>query len=410
MTERIDTVVIGGGQAGLAMSHCLSRRDREHVVLERHRVAERWRTQRWDSLMFQFPNWSIELPGHSYTGNAPDGFSHRSEILAFLEDYAVSIKAPVRTGVEATSLRPAARPGRYLVATNAGEFEARHVVVATGPYQRPRIPAVAAGVGPEVVQVHAGDYRNPAGLPPGAVLVVGSGASGCQIAEELLAAGRHVFFAVGRHRRVPRRYRGHDVFWWRRALGHLDQKTEDTPRDRRLPPPLVTGVGGGHDVDIRSYAREGMTLLGHVRAIQDGRVSLADDLAQSLAAGDRDFHAFTSAVDDFLGSRGADEAGEHAASASQVVPRHVASIDLRPSNVRSAIWATGYDLDFGWIDLPIFDARGEPEHRRGVTAAPGIYFLGLAWLHKVKSSFLYGVGEDADYLANRICEVAGGVP
>jgi putative flavoprotein involved in K+ transport len=408
MMERIETVVIGGGQAGLAMSYHLSQHGREHVVLERHRVAERWRTQRWDSLMFQFPNWSIELPGCSYAGSDPDGYSHKSEILAFLEGYASSIKAPVRTGVEARSLRRAPQPGRYLVSTDECVYEARNVVVATGPYQRPRIPAVAAGVGADVVQVHAGEYRNPGELPPGAVLVVGSGASGCQIAEELLAAGRPVFFAIGRHRRVPRRYRGHDVFWWRRALGHLDQKAEDTPREHRLPPPLVTGVGGGHDVDIRRYARDGMTLLGHVREIRDGRVVLADDLAESLAAGDRTFEAFTSAVDNYLGSRDADGGGVPGAAEPGITPRHVDSVDLRASAIRSVVWATGYHLDFGWIDLPIFDARGEPVHHRGVTAAPGVYFLGLAWLHKVKSSFLYGVGEDAEYLAQRISESTSG--
>lgn len=404
MNECVETVVIGGGQAGLAMSHCLGQRGREHVVLERGRVAERWRTQRWDSLMFQFPNWSIELPGRAYDGSDPDGFSHRSEVLAFIEGYASSIKAPLRTGVEVTSLRPARQPGRYLVSTHAGVIEAQNVVVATGPYQRPRIPSVAAGVGPGVAQVHAGEYRNPGALPPGAALVVGSGASGCQIAEELLAAGRQVFFAIGRHRRVPRRYRGHDVFWWRRTLGHLDQKAEDTPREHRLPPPLVTGIGGGHDVDLRRYARDGMTLLGHVREIRDGRVALADDLAENLAAGDRTFDEFISAVDSYLGGRDIEGPKVHGSNSAAIVPKHLDSIDMRASDIRSVIWATGYDLDFGWIDLPIFDARGEPAHRRGVSTAPGIYFLGLAWMYKVKSSFLYGVGEDAEYLAERICE------
>jgi putative flavoprotein involved in K+ transport len=289
-------------------------------------------------------------------------------------------------------------------------LEARHVVVATGPYQRPRLPAIASGFGPEVTQVHAGAYRNPDELPPGAVLVVGSGASGCQIAEELRAAGRAVYFAVGRHRRVPRRYRGHDVFWWRRELGLLDQKAEDTPREHRLPPPLVTGVGGGHDVDIRSYASDGMTLLGHVREVRDGRIALADDLAETLAEGDRAFDAFMAAVDASLGSPDSDEAMARRAAGRAVVPGQVDSIDLRASNIRSVVWATGYALDFGWIDLPIFDPRGEPAHRRGVSAAPGVYFLGLAWLHKVKSSFLYGVGEDADYLAQTISEAAGGAP
>lgn len=409
MNERIDTVIVGGGQAGLAMSYHLSQRGREHLVFERARVAERWRTQRWDSLMFQFPNWSIELPGRSYSGSDPDGFSHKSQVLAFVEDYAAWIKAPLRTGVEVLSLRAASRPGRYLVSTNAGVFETRNVVIATGPYQLPRVPSLSVGLPPDVLQVHAGEYRNPRALPPGAVLVVGSGASGCQIAEELLAAGRQVFFAIGGHRRIPRRYRGHDVFWWRRELGHLDQRAEDTAREQRQPPPLVTGIGGGHDVDIRRYAKDGMTLLGHVREVRDGRIALADDLEKSLAAGDRTFDEFTSAVDDYLQLRDINATEARTSVSPRITPKSVDALDIRASDIRSVVWATGYLLDFRWVGLPIFDARGEPVQHRGATSAPGIYFLGLAWMHKVKSSFLYGVGEDAEYLAARICEVPASV-
>ena len=409
MKERIETVIVGAGQAGLAMSHCLSQRGREHIVLERARVAERWRTQRWDSLMFQFPNWSIELPARSYAGTDPDGFSHKNEVLAFIEDYATWIKAPVRIGVEVLSLRPTSDPHCYLVSTDAGEFETRNVVIATGPCQRPRTPSLANGLPPHLLQVHASDYRNPRELPPGGVLVVGSGASGCQIAEELLAAARQVFFAIGRHRRVPRRYRDHDVFWWRRELGCLDQKAEDTPRHRREPPPLVTGVGGGHDVDIRSYAKDGMTLLGHVRHIHDGRISLADDLEQTLAAGDQTFSEFTSAVDNYLESRDSDALETVTSTSPRPTQKSVTEIDIRAADIRSVVWATGYSLDFRWIELPIFDERGEPIQRRGATSAPGIYFLGLAWMHKVKSSFLYGVGEDAEHLAERICEAPAAV-
>jgi putative flavoprotein involved in K+ transport len=403
--KNIDTVIVGAGQAGLAVSYHLSQRGREHLVLERARVAERWRTQRWDSLMFQFPNWSIELPGSVYVGSNPDGFSHKDEVLAFIEDYAVRIKAPVRTGVEVLSLRPASHPHCYLVSTNAGDFEARNVVIATGPYQRPRVPDIAKALPGDVLQVHASDYRNPGDLPPGGVLVVGSGASGCQISEELLVAGRQTFFAIGRHRRVPRRYRGRDVFWWRRALGHLDQKAEDTPIDRREPPPLVTGVGGGHDVDIRSYAKDGMTLLGHVGQINGGRLSIAGDLEHSLSAGDQTFNDFTSAVDEYVRSGGPDVVPATISPPPTTAQEIVTEIDIRSANIRSVVWATGYALDFRWVELPIFDRRGEPIQRRGVTSAPGIYFLGLAWMHKAKSSFLYGVGEDAEYLAERICEV-----
>jgi putative flavoprotein involved in K+ transport len=406
LKEKVDTVIVGAGQAGLAVSYYLSQRGREHLMLERARVAERWRTQRWDSLMFQFPNWSIELPGCVYAGSNPDGFSHKDEVLAFIEDYAVRIKAPVRTGVEVRSLRPATDPHCYLVSTNVGDFEARNVVIATGPYQRPRIPDLAKGFPDYVLQVHASDYRNPRDLPPGGVLVVGSGASGCQISEELLAAGRQTFFAIGRHRRVPRRYRGRDVFWWRRALGHLDQKAEDTPVDRRHPPPLVTGVDGGHDVDIRSYAKDGMTLLGHVGQINGDRLSIAGDLEDSLSAGDQAFNDFTSAVDEYVrGGGGLDVAPATISPPPKTDQETVTEIDLRSANIRTVVWATGYVLDFRWVELPIFDRSGEPIQRRGVTSAPGLYFLGLAWMHKAKSSFLYGIGEDAEHIAARICKV-----
>jgi len=406
MIERIETVVVGGGQAGLAMSHHLRERGCEHVVLERARVAERWRTQRWNSLMFQLPNWSLELPGHAYAGDAPDDFSHKDAILAFIEDYARRIQAPVRTGVEVVSVRPAAAPARYLLQTSAGTLEARNVVLATGPYQRPRVPPVAADFPPDVHQLHASDYRSPGALPPGAVLVVGSGASGCQIAEELLVSGRAVYFAIGRHRRVPRRYRGRDVFWWRRTLGHLDQTAEETPLERRFTAPLVTGVGGGHDVDLREYRAKGMTLLGRLRAVREGHIALAGDLEENLRAGDREFREFHDAVDDYVARVGFDapagEAVRRARAASPGGVGEIRELDLRAADIRTVVWATGYSLDFGWVKLPVFGEQAEPLQRRGVAPSPGLYFLGLAWMHKVKSSFLYGVGEDAQFIAECI--------
>jgi len=402
--EHVETVVVGAGQAGLAVSYHLSRLACEHIVLERTSVAERWRTQRWDSLMFQFPNWSIELPGHRYEGIDPDGFSHRDAIVRFLEDYRTRIAAPVRTSADVTMLRPAARPGRYALATDHGEVEACNVVIATGPYQRPKLPQLASRVPSGIVQVHAGEYRNPGELPSGAVLVIGTGASGCQIAEELMEAGRGVFLAVGRHRRIPRRYRGHDVFWWRRELGHLDMRAEDTPVERRMPPPLVTGVHSGHDIDLRAYAASGMTLLGHVRDWRDHRIALALDLDETLRNGDDAFVAFTVAADTHVARTGIDAPFDAplARPDTSAVAESVAELDLRAASIRSVVWATGYGFDFGWVALPIFDFRGQPVHRRGVTAAPGVYLLGMPWLAKAKSSFLYGVGEDAEFIAERI--------
>ena len=403
----VETVIVGGGQAGLAMSYCLTQLGVEHVIVERARVAERWRTGRWDSLMFQFPNYSIELPGRAYAGSNPDGFSHKDEVVSFLEDYCASIRAPIRTGVNVLSIRPAPQPGRYEVVTDHGNLVARNVVIATGPHQRPRTSPFSAGLSTGVVQLYANEYRNPDALPTGGVLVVGSGNSGCQIAEELLESGRRVYLAVGRHRRAPRRYRGQDMYWWRRALGLLDQTVDAFPQGRRRRAPLVTGVRGGHDVDIRHYASLGMTLLGHVRDIRDGRVAFAPDLEETLRDGDKSFAEFTLAADEYIRTsnmRADFPQSEVTPSQSTVTLRAIDQIDVRSEKIGTVLWATGYTFDFEWVKLPIFDERGTPIQRRGVTALSGIFFLGLRWLYKQKSSFLYGVGEDAEYLAAQIAD------
>jgi putative flavoprotein involved in K+ transport len=403
--ERIETVVIGGGQAGLALSYYLSHYGCEHVVLERGRVAERWRAQRWDSLMFQFPNWTIELPGAHYEGDDPDGFSPRDVVHAFITSYAMRIRAPIRVGVDALAVRRSPRNGRHVVVTTEGDIEACNVVLATGPYQRPIVPAIAASLPRDLVQIHAADYRNPSQVPPGAVLLVGSGASGCQVAEELNEAGRRVFFSIGRHERVPRRYRGRDAFWWRRELGTLDQSAEATPMAMRTPPPLVTGVRGGYDVDLRRYPALGMVLAGRLVDAHDGVAAFAPDLEHSLALGDRTFVEFIRSVDEHVRRTGLDALPAEAdtapitKSAPAVGPT---TLDLRAEGIGAVIWATGYGVDFGWVELQIRDAQGSPLHRDGVTAVPGIYFLGLPWLRKRKSSFLAGVGEDAMIIADRI--------
>lgn len=396
--ERVETLIIGGGQAGLVMSYHLKQLGREHLVLERARVAERWRTQRWDSLMFQFPNWSIALPDHAYSGNDPDGFSHKDAVLRFIEEYAARIQAPVRTGTNVVGLRPAAQKDRYLVLSDQGDLEARNVVIATGPYQRPQIPRLSADLPHDLLQLHASEYRNPAALPAGSVLVVGSGASGCQIADELLEAGRRVYLSVGRHHRVPRRYRGRDVLWWLMALGRLDI---------RGALPLVTGVHGGYDIDLRGFASGGMTLLGHLSDARDGRLALVPDLEESLRAGDQTFVEFLRTADEYASRTGTSDLAPLCGSTPPAVTGRmdaIREIDVHAAGIRSVIWATGYSLDFGWVELPVFNANGEPVQQRGVTAERGIYFLGLKNMYKQKSSSLFGVGEDAAYLAERIAE------
>ena len=308
----VETLIVGGGQAGLALSHGLSQRGCRHLVLERGRIAERWRTERWDGLRFQFPNWSVQLPDFPFPHTDPDGFATSAEIVDFLSAYADFIAAPVRCGVTVTALLR--RPGTsgFLAETSDGPIEAGNVVVATGPYQRPIVPALL----PEdagVFQVHASRYREPGQLPPGAVLIVGSGASGAQIAEELVRAGRHVYLSVGRHRRLPRRYRGRDLIWWLSAMGLDQTPVENRGPDKSLP--LITGAYGGHTIDFRHFAMQGMTLLGRVEAARGGTLDFAPDLADSLAFGDAAYTAFLDRADVHVARHDLDMPEEPAARA-----------------------------------------------------------------------------------------------
>jgi putative flavoprotein involved in K+ transport len=407
-TEFIDTLIIGGGQAGLAMSHMLSQRGCANVVLERHRIAERWRTERWDGLRFQFPNWSIHLPDFPFAHGDPDGFATSDEIVKYLTAYADFVAASVRCGVAVKALRRRDSSFGFVADTSDGLIEAANVVVATGPYQRPIIPTLLSH-DDAIFQVHASRYRRPEQLPSGAVLVIGSGASGAQITEELILAERQVYLSVGRHRRMPRRYRGRDLIWWLSALG-LDQ----TPVEKRGPDrslPLITGAYGGHTIDFRQLAAQGVRLLGHVKGAHDGWLDIAPDLAASLAHGDAAYTGLLDMVDAHIERNGLDIPHDRTARAKLPDPPYLVEpllrLNLRAAGIGAVIWATGYGFDFSWIDVPVLGARGEPLHRRGVTDVPGMYFLGLQWLSKMNSSFLSGVGDDAAHLADHIAKRCG---
>lgn len=402
-TEFVDTLIIGGGQAGLAMSHMLSQRGCANIVVERYRIAERWRTERWDGLRFQFPNWSIQLPDFPFSPAEPNAFATSDEIVRYLTAYAKFVGASVRCGVDVQSLRRRDSLIGFVAETSEGRIEAANVVVATGPYQRPIVPTLLSN-NATVFQVHANRYRRPEQLPSEAVLVIGSGASGVQIAEELLRAGRQVYLSVGRHRRMPRRYRGRDVIWWLSALG-LDQ----TPVEKRGPDPsfpLITGAYGGHTLDFRQLAAQGVRLLGHLRAAHDDWLDFAPDLAASLAHGDAAYAGFLDLVDAHVEHNGLKVPREPSARTNSPDPgdliEPLRALNLCGASIGSVIWATGYGFDLSWIDVPVLDARGHPLHRHGITDVPGMYFIGLQWLSKMTSSFLSGVGDDAARLADHI--------
>ncbi|WP_431275956.1 NAD(P)-binding domain-containing protein [Variovorax ureilyticus] len=409
-TERVETIVIGGGQAGLAMSYHLGRLGGEHLVLERGQLAERWRGERWDSLHFQSPNWNMNLPGWSrMTADPradPDAFSPLHEVTDYIERYAATIRAPVRTHCAALSVTREPGSRALQVQTDGTLYVAHNIVVATGPYQVPR--ATPSSLGGGVFELHSTQYRNPMQLPAGAVLVVGAGNSGVQIAEELCRAGRRVFLSVSSHERIRRRYRGKDCIWWLIATGSADSTLRDW-KGARLSR-LMTGVNGGHDIDLRRLAAEGVVLIGRVKAAEDGKLAIADDLASSIAHGDESLKAFDRRCDDTVRAQQLDLPAAGPSEDPLPDPAELQApirvLDLARAGIRSVIWANGAHADFSWIDLPVFGQSAEPKrapvHERGVTAEAGLYFLGLPWLHKWKSAFLFGADEDAAHLAQHI--------
>ncbi len=400
MVEHHDTVVVGGGQAGLVMSWHLQRRGVDHVVLERERVGERWRSERWDSLMFQFTSDRLSLPGYPYDGDDPDGFAHHSEVLGRIATYHRLIDAPVREHTEVERATP--HLDGWELATSGGAIRARNVISATGPFQRPHVPELADSLAKDVFQVHASRYRNPGQLPPGGVLVVGAGASGLQIAEELLEAGRPTYLSVSRHRRMPRGYRGHDLFWWLDRWGFLERTRAEWP-DGRMPPSLVvTGVGGGHDVDVRRLRADGAVVLGHLRGVDGHRLTFAQDAEELLAAADAIHDDFVTRAEDEIAGLGLDLPVDDRAVAARTPVPAVPDLDLRSAGVTSVVWGTGYRLDLEWVDAPVLDAAGAPDQVRGVTPVPGFYFLGLHWMHTFGSGLFSGVSNDAAVLAERL--------
>jgi putative flavoprotein involved in K+ transport len=400
-----NVVVIGGGQAGLSMSYCLGVRGVDHLVLDKATAGNEWRDRRWDSFCLVTPNWQCALPGFPYQGPEPHGFMLRDEIVSYLESYARSFGPPLAEHTTATRLTQRPRGG-FEIRSSRGMITADQVVVATGPYQVPLTPRLGHRLPDDVRQIHSSQYRNPAELPPGAVLVVGTGQSGGQIAEDLHLAGRTVHLATGSAPRVTRFYRGRDVVDWLADMGYYARGIEefsDADAVRFRANHYVTGRDGGRDIDLRAFARDGMRLYGRLAAVSGGTVHFADDLRANLDRADAVAESIKDSIDAHIDARRI-VAPREARYAPVWEPAGLTSaLDLEAAGIATVIWATGFGRDCRWIEVPVFDGRGYPTHRRGVTSCEGLYFLGLPWQHTWGSGRFCGVGTDAAYLADRIC-------
>lgn len=401
--EKVNTVVVGAGQAGLSMSEHLSNAGLSHVVLEKGHVAESWRSARWDSLRANGPAWHDRLPSQRIDSVPQDVFTPKEKLVDYLANFAERIKAPVRTGVEVQSVKKLPEKLGFLVSTSAGDFETMNVVAATGPFQVPVIPNVVPDTA-GIVQLHSVNYKNPAQLPEGAVLVVGAGASGGQIAEELVEAGRKVYLSLGRHIRPPRFYRDREGAYWTGVLGRWDAVNRD--KNVRNIALAISGVHTKMPIDYRLLASKGAVLVGRTADYEDGKLLFGNDLAENIEQGNKSYLDTLDAIDRYIEYNGLDlpeyPEARNLPPQTEYEKNPILELNVAEANITSIIWASGFKRDYSWIDLDIFDEHGNPIHEAGVSKEPGIYFLGLPFQTRRRSSFLFGVWYDAKYIADYI--------
>jgi putative flavoprotein involved in K+ transport len=402
--RHVPVAIVGGGQAGLSVSYHLKQRGIEHLVFEKRTAAHTWATQRWDSFCLVTPNWQCDLPGHRYDGPDPDGFMTKDEIVAYLKAFVAKVDPPIREGVAVTRVGRRA-DGIFTVQTSEGDYAADHVVVASGGYHTPIIPRMAEKLPAAITQIHSNQYRNPALLPEGEVLVVGSGQSGAQIAEDLHLAGRKVHLAVGDAPRCARFYRGRDVVTWLADMGYYEMTVDNHPlRDgvRDNTNHYVTGRDGGRDIDLRRFANEGMKLYGVLEDYEAGALRFRDNLKGSLDKADQTYNGINAAIDKYIA-----ENGVEAPIQDHYVPvwepgEPVTALDLASSGITSIVWCIGFTPDFRWLDASVFNGAGRPKHKRGITGEEGIYFIGLPWLNTWGSGRFGAVGRDAEHVVKAI--------
>jgi len=402
MERSVNVAIIGGGQAGLASSWFLTQANVDHVVLESGRVAETWRSRRWDSFCVVTPNRFVQLPGAEYHASDPDGFMPLAQLIDHFQSWADSFGAPVQGNTTVKTLE--ADHGGFLLTVPSGTIKARTVVVATGAYQRPHRPAGAELLPHDVEQLFAEEYSNPATLPPGAVLIVGSGQTGCQLAEEIHRSGRKVFLACGRCVWIPRRLEGHDLVWWMVESGYMDRTPDKlpSPQARLLGNPQATGHDGGRDLHFRVLHEMGVELLGRYVGADGSKLRFADDLAASVDFGDARLADLLKFVEASCTAKGTTAPTFEMPAPLRIKTR--TELDIAKDGIGTVIWTSGYRPDYGWVKFPVFDGMGFPVQVDGCTTVPGLYFMGVPWMRKNKSSILYGVGEDAEVVARHIVE------
>ncbi|OGE31826.1 hypothetical protein A2631_01715 [Candidatus Daviesbacteria bacterium RIFCSPHIGHO2_01_FULL_44_29] len=399
MVAQINTVIIGAGQAGLSVSHLLTQKGIDHLVLEKGKVGEEWKSRRWDAFHLITPNFMTRLPGFPYKGGKPNGFDSRDEIVKHFENYAKSFNVPLSENTEVTSVTK--DKDVFIVKTNKGDYSAKNVVVAIGSFHKPLVPDISKNLPKDILQIHSSDYKNAKQLPDGAVLLVGGGNSGIQIANDLNKSGRKVFLSIGRVRIVPRVYRGKDFMEWAEILGILDRKAEETSEEvKNTTPPIL--YGNPETVNLRKLAKDGVQLVGRLKDINTSKAIFNSDLDENIQKGESALIGFKTTADKYITEHNLDLPEEKEESEALEMPKGIESLDLKANNVTSVIWATGFKDDYDWLKVDVFDNQNQPVHIKGVSKIPGLHFIGLRWLSKYKSFLLCGIAEDAEYLADHI--------